>query len=67
MSTAKQSTLDNPAESLQNFSLADLAQFTKEKAFSNTASRDFHLFFVGRDDVHSILKFILSRVRVALS
>lgn len=66
MGAAKQSTLDNPAESLQNFSLADLAQFTKEKAFSNTASRDFHLFFVGRDDVHSILKFILSRVRVSL-
>jgi hypothetical protein len=27
---------------------------------------DFHLFYVGRDDVHSILKHVLSRVSVSL-
>jgi hypothetical protein len=41
-------------------------QFTKERTYSPNASRDFHLFFVGRDDVHDILKFVLSRVSVSL-
>jgi hypothetical protein len=62
-------TLDatsDPTLSLQAFQLMDLAQFTKERSYSNTASSDFHLFFVGRDDVHDILKYILSRVRVSL-
>jgi hypothetical protein len=53
-------------QSLQTFTLKDLEQFTKEKAYSNTASQDVHLFYVGRDDVHSILKYVLSRVRVSL-
>jgi len=52
--------------SLQTFTLADLEQFTKEGAYSNTASKDFHLFYVGRDDVHGILKYLLSRVRTSL-
>ena len=42
--------------SLQRFSLADLAPFTKEGTFAADTSRDFHLFYVGRDDVHGILK-----------
>lgn len=48
--------------SLQTFTLADLEQYTKEGVYSSTASRDFHLFYVGRDDVHSILKHLLTRV-----
>jgi len=52
--------------SLQTFTLADLEQFTKEGAYSNDASKDFHLFYVGRDDVHGILKYLLSRVRTSL-
>jgi hypothetical protein len=56
----------DPAANLQTFVLADLAQFTKEKVYSNDASKDVHLFFVGRDDVHSILKYILSRVSISL-
>ena len=55
-----------PMTSLQTFSLSDLEGFTREGAFSTTASADFHLFFVGRDDVHDILKYVLSRVRVSL-
>lgn len=54
------------AETLQTFDLADLAQYTREGAYSPKASRDFHLFFVGRDDVHDVLKHVLSRVTVSL-
>lgn len=56
----------DPAANLQTFTLADLAQFTKENTYSNDASKDVHLFFVGRDDVHEILKYILSRVSISL-
>jgi hypothetical protein len=52
--------------SLQTFTLADLAPFTKEGAFSSNASLDFHLFYVGRDDVHEILKYLLSRANTSL-
>lgn len=51
---------------LQTFDLLDLAPFTKEGAYSPAASKDFHLFYVGRDDVHDILKNIFSRVSVSL-
>lgn len=51
---------------LQTFDLADLAQYTKEGAYSANASKDFHLFYVGRDDVHEVLKHVLSRVTVSL-
>jgi hypothetical protein len=55
-----------PAQSLQTFTLAELAQFTKEATYSTNASKDVHLFYVGRDDVHDILKYVLSRVSVSL-
>jgi len=58
--------LGNPSQSLQTFSLLDLQQYTREKSYSNTASKDFHLVYVGRDDVHDILKYVLSRVSVSL-
>ena len=58
--------VDDPAQSLQTFNLLDLQLYTLEKAYSTTASKDFHLFYVGRDDVHNILKHVLSRVRVSL-
>jgi len=48
--------------SLQTFTIADLEQYTKEGVYSSTASKDFHLFYVGRDDVHGILKHLLTRV-----
>lgn len=69
MTTAKKSpsnALDTPSQSLQTFNLLDLQQYTQEKAFSNTASKDFHLFYVGRDDVHDVLKHVLSRASVSL-
>jgi hypothetical protein len=56
----------DPTESLQTFKLTDLAQFTREDSFSPNASEDFHLFYVGRDNVHELLKYVLSRVSVSL-
>ena len=56
----------DPTQSLQTFHLNDLALFTKEGAFATNASPDVHLFYVGRDDVHDILKYILSRVTISL-
>src|SRR5260370_35119036 len=53
-------------DSLQTFTLADLAQYAKEGVYSNSASKDFHLFYVGRDDVHSILNHLLSRITTSL-
>ena len=57
---------DDPSQSLQTFTLDELMSFTREKAFSRDASPDFHLFFVGRDDVHCILKYVVSRARISL-
>ncbi len=51
---------------LQTFNLLDLAQYTRECAFSQNASKDFHLFLVGRDNVHEVLKHVLSRVTTSL-
>src|ERR1700679_799191 len=52
--------------SLQGFTLNDLAQYTLEKSYATNASNDFHLFYVGRDDVHDILKYVLSRATVSI-
>jgi hypothetical protein len=53
-------------QSLQTFTLPDLAGYTREGSFATNASPDFHLFYVGRDDVHDVLKFVLSRVSISL-
>jgi hypothetical protein len=58
--------IHDPSQSLQTFDLIDLQQYTQEKIYATTASKDFHLFYVGRDDVHDILKHVLSRVSVSL-
>ncbi len=62
----RKKTESSQTPSLQRFTLEDLAPFTKEGTFSKGASRDFHLFYVGRDDVHGILKFLLSRATSSL-
>jgi hypothetical protein len=51
---------------LQSFTLAELAQFTFEKQYSANASPDVHLFYVGRDNVHDLIVYILSRVNASL-
>lgn len=58
--------IDIPSESLQKFDLLDLQQYTQEKVYATTSSKDFHLYYVGRDDIHGILKHVLSRVSVSL-
>jgi hypothetical protein len=58
--------LGDATQNLQTFSLPDLARFTKETAYAANASKDVHLFYVGRDDVHDLLKYVLSRVTMSL-
>lgn len=58
--------LGDPTQNLQKFTLQDLAVYTKEKCYSTAFSKDVHLFYVGRDDVHDILKYVLSRVTISL-
>ncbi len=55
-----------PAANLLNFTLNDLAPYVPERAFDPRAGDDFRLFYVGRDDVHEILKHVLSRVTTSL-
>jgi hypothetical protein len=58
--------LGDSGQTLQTFNLTDLQQYTREGSYSANASKDFHLFYVGRDDVHDILKHVLSRVTISL-
>ncbi len=46
---------------LHGFTLNELAAFTKEGSFAPEDSEDFRVFYVGRDDVHGVLKTLLSR------
>jgi hypothetical protein len=57
---------DPARRSLQRFALDELARFTKERVFATSASRDFRLFYVGRDEVHGILRHLLSRATRSL-
>ncbi len=63
---SRSNVLGDPTQNLQTFTLNDLALFTKEQSYSTIASKDVHLFYVGRDDVHDILKYVLSRVTISL-
>jgi hypothetical protein len=47
---------------LSTFKLDDLARFTKEGTFSPSDSPDYRVLYVGRDDVHEALAYVLSRV-----
>ena len=64
--TSKANVISAVTQTLQTFDLLELQQYTREQTYSNTASKDFHLFYVGRDDVHDILKYVLSRASVSL-
>lgn len=54
-------TPTQPAPSLATFTLDDLAAFKREGAFDPADSGDARTFYVGRDDVHGILEYLLSR------
>jgi hypothetical protein len=64
MSTDTLITPVNPT--LQHFNLDDLAVYTAEQAFGPTASPDFRVFYVGRDDVHGVLMHLFSRVSLSV-
>jgi hypothetical protein len=64
MSTDPGSTPGRPT--LQNFTLNDLATYTPEQAFPLTASQDFRVFYVGRDDVHGVLMHLFTRVSLSV-
>ena len=51
---------------LQTFTLDDLAVYTAEQAFGPTASPDFRVFYVGRDDVHGVLMYLFTRVTLSV-
>ena len=64
MSTDTTTTPDHPT--LQHFTLDDLAVYTAEQAFGPTASPDFRVFYVGRDDVHGVLMHLYTRVSLSV-
>ena len=55
-----------PSDTLQTFTLDDLAQYTFEGEFGPTASQDFRVFYVGRDDVHGVLVHLFSRAKLSV-
>jgi hypothetical protein len=64
MSTNTTTTPTPPT--LQQFNLDDLAVYTAEQAFGPTASPDFRVFYVGRDDVHGVLMHLFTRVSLSV-
>ena len=67
MSTDATTTPTTPSRpTLQHFSLDDLAVYTAEQAFGPTASPDFRVFYVGRDDVHGVLMHLYTRVTLSV-
>ena len=50
-----------PTTTLNDFRLDHLAPFTRERSFPAGDSPDFRVFYVGRDDVHGILAYLLAR------
>jgi hypothetical protein len=70
MSTSTDTTAapSNPPShpTLQQFTLDDLAVYTAEQAFGPSASPDFRVFYVGRDDVHGVLMHLFTRVSLSV-
>lgn len=54
------------SDTLQTFTLDDLAQYTNEGAFGPTAGKEFRVFYVGRDDVHGVLVHLYRRARLSV-
>ena len=49
-----------------NSALTSWLVYTAEQAFGPTASPDFRVFYVGRDDVHGILMYLFTRVSLSV-
>lgn len=56
----------SPLPPLATFTLDDLAQFTSEGVFSPSDSPDYRTLYVGRDDVHGALMYVLQRCHRSL-
>lgn len=54
-------TAADPTATLNDFTLNDLAPYRREKSFPQADSDDFRVLYVGRDDVHGALKYLLAR------
>ncbi len=52
--------------SLQNFDFTALQTLTPEGSFPAGDSTDFRVFYVGRDDVHGILKYLFENVTLSV-
>lgn len=52
--------------SLTNFKVSDIDHFLFEKTIPPNTSSDFRILFVGRDDVHSALEYILTNITSSL-
>jgi hypothetical protein len=52
--------------SLINFKVSDIDQFLFEKGVPINSSSDFRIMFVGKDDVHEALKYVLSNITSSL-
>lgn len=57
---------ETPSSSLATFDLDELGQFTREGEFSPQDSYDYRVLYVGRDDVHGALKYVLERCKRSL-
>jgi hypothetical protein len=66
MSTSTDATAAPSTPTLQQFTLDELAVYTAEQAFGSTASPDFRVFYVGRDDVHGVLMHLFTRVSLSV-
>ena len=66
MSTSTDTTAAPSNPTLQQFTLDDLAVYTAEQAFGASASPDFRVFYVGRDDVHGVLMHLFTRVSLSV-
>lgn len=66
MSTSTDAAAAPGSPTLQQFTLDDLAVYTAEHAFGSTASPDFRVFYVGRDDVHGVLMHLFTRVSLSV-
>ncbi|RJO79261.1 hypothetical protein D5S18_02695 [Nocardia panacis] len=53
-------------DTLQTFTLDDLAQYTREGAFGPNCSPDLRVFYVGRDDVHGVLMHLFTRATLSV-
>jgi hypothetical protein len=52
---------EDKTATLQDFQLDDLAGFKREQQFRPDDSPHFRVFYVGRDDVHGVLAYLIGR------